>query len=77
METHENKARFIERVNDALIKEGGRRYSDLKKNPLRYVVTDDPYEIAHERVYRGDKWVNVTGDSINAMLEDVLNGGLI
>ncbi len=63
---HEDKALFVQRLNEALIECGARRYDYLIDEPLRYERVG-----ANERVYQGDKAANVSMDSLTALMSDV------
>lgn len=60
------KARFVEDMNDALIRNGEGRYSYLEETPLTYTV--DGF---NEYVTFGNRRANVTGDSLMAIMYDV------
>lgn len=63
----ENKAAFVQAINDALITFGGGRYDYLRESPLHYTKVN-----GHEMVWRGDKEIAcVTGDSLRGMLYDI------
>lgn len=62
----ENKEKFVNALNDALIACGGGRYDQLKAAPLAYVR-----ERGEEYVVSGDRRACVTGDSLIALMLDV------
>lgn len=67
----EDKERFIEMINDALIECGDGRYDYLKDEPLVYHRDNDGQD-RYETVSQG-QWnvVSVTYDSLTAMMADL------
>ena len=62
----ENKDRFVQRLNDALVECGDGRYDYLIDAPLRYEQVG-----ANELVIQGSKVADVTADSLAALACDV------
>lgn len=75
----ENKAQFIADINAALISNGAGRYHHLLEIPLTYVpiVNAETGAVVKEFVSHGAHMVNVTGDSLAAMLEDMIAAGVL
>lgn len=69
---NENKALFVQRLNEALIECGGGRYNSLIEDPMIY--EDDG---TCEYVKRTSHMANVTMDSLAAMLGDIHRSKLI
>lgn len=67
-EEQKRKAQFVSDMNAALIANGEWRYSHLEKTPLTYAV--DGIE---EFVVCGAKRACVTGDSLTAIMTDVVD----
>lgn len=63
---YEDKALFVQRLNEALIECGARRYDYLIDEPLTYERVG-----ANERVRQGDKEANISMDSLTALMCDV------
>lgn len=63
---YEDKALFDQRLNEALIECGARRYDYLIGEPLTYERVG-----ADERVHQGGKVANVSMDSLTALMCDV------
>lgn len=69
----EDKRGFVEELNQMLINRGDGRYDHLRECPLMYVKVINPinpldYE---EYISQGANMVNITGDSLTAILEDL------
>lgn len=62
----ENKEKFVNALNDALIACGDGRYDHLETAPLTYVR-----ERGEEYVVSGDRRACVTGDSLISLMWDV------
>lgn len=69
----EDKARFVELPNEALVKCGDGRYDHLLEDPLTYVA-DGPREFV---VRGGCRRACVTGDSLAGMLHDICDQGVL
>lgn len=67
-EEQQHKAQFVADMNAALLANGEGRYSHLADTPLTYAV--DGFE---EFVVCGTKRACVTGDSLTALMTDVVN----
>ena len=63
---YENKALFVQRLNEALVECGDGRYDYLIGEPLQYERIG-----ANELVLQGSKVADVTGDSLTALARDV------
>lgn len=69
----EDKAKFVELLNDALVGCGGGRYDYLLEDRLVY-ETAGPEEF----VVRGPwRWARVTGDSLAGILHDICDQGVL
>lgn len=69
----EDKQGFVEELNQLLISRGDGRYDHLKEFPLQYVKVVNPVNpLAYdEYISQGANIVNITGDSLTAILEDL------
>ncbi len=62
----EDKALFVQRLNEALVECGARKYDYLIDEPLIYERVG-----VNERVRQGGKEANVSMDSLTALMYDV------
>lgn len=69
----EDKKGFIDDLNLLLISRGDGRYNHLIEYPLQYVRVTNPANpsVYGEYVSQGANMVNITGDSLTAILEDL------
>ncbi len=73
----EDKALFVQRINEALIECGAHRYDYLAATPLVYEQSEDGSD---EHVYVTGipyRRANVHADSLPAMLHDIYQADLI
>lgn len=68
----EDKEKFVALLNNALIECGGSRCLRYRQTPMSYYV-----ENGRELVECGATRVNVTGDSLPALLRDLMRGNII
>lgn len=68
----EEKARFVELLNDALLKCGGGRYDYLASQPMVYERSG-----SEEFVTLGIRRACVTGDSLVGMMQDIVDQGVL
>lgn len=75
----EDKAKFVEDLNKILIEHGGGRYDHLLEVPLVYapIKNAESGEIILEVVTQGANTVNVTGDSLTAIIDDLRKAKVI
>lgn len=62
----QNKAKFVDYLNAAMLSTGAGRYDYLADTPLTYTVSG-----SEEFVVCGGKRACVTGDSLTALMADV------
>ena len=67
-----HKRGFVDLLSKGLVIWGRGRYDHLEKAPLRYVVDQ-----GEEFVESGSKRVCVSGDSLSAIMYDLVMGGII
>lgn len=75
----ENKKGFIDGLNDLLIANGAGRYDHLRETPLMYVpiVNGADAQVVDEYVSHGANMVNITGDSLTGILDDLCRAGVL
>lgn len=75
----EDKDGFITALNQALIVNGGGRYDHLMEFPLVYMpVIDGSTELVkQEFIAQGGNLVDITGDSLTAILSDLCRAKVI
>ena len=74
---YEDKALFVQRLNEALVECGAHRYDSLISDPLVYEASEDGSD---EHVYVRSapyRKANVHTDSLPAMLHDIYMAGLV
>lgn len=79
MDEIEDKETFVNELNHLLVTCGGGRYDHLREIPLTYVTIVNPLteQVTNEFVVQGGNTVNVTGDSLSAMLSDLNKAGVL
>lgn len=75
----EDKKQFVADLNAALIANGGGSYDYLKDHPLTYVpiINGATQGISTELVTQGPRTANITGDSLGAILGDLVVQGVL
>jgi hypothetical protein len=71
----EDKALFVQRLNEALIECGAGRYDELKADPMAYERRPDGTEVVVRRAHGMVAGVSI--DSLPALMADVHRQGLV